>query len=208
MGRGSSLWRSPLVSSGGIAAQALRPHGAPSSPCSFLPGPRARAGAHSLWLPTAFHGGRSVCLSFHVGSGDDPSVVVASTVSVPRLRVVMAGSAVLLLSLGTVTYHQAATWHDTPALATQMLRVSPGNGMSEPTAGDTWLAAGDFERAATHLQRAVEVGPPSSVPFYSFELGLVKHLQGRLGEAAEWYRKATPSTGVVPGAQNNLGCLC
>jgi len=135
------------------------------------------------------------------------SVVVASTVSVPRLRVVMAGSAVLLLSLGTVTYHQAATWHDTLALATQMLRVSPGNGMSESTAGEAWLAAGDFERAATHLQRAVEVGPPSSVPFYSFELGLVKHLQGRLGEAAEWYRKATPSMGVVPGAQNNLGVL-
>ena len=88
-----------------------------------------------------------------------------------------------------------------------MLEVAPDNGMSQSTAGEAKIAAGELEAAAAHVERALRLCEPSRVPDYSFELGLARHLQGRSSEAAELYNKAIALRPSVPGAQNNVGVM-
>jgi len=112
-----------------------------------------------------------------------------------------------IAGLGVMSYRQGTYWHDTLIVAERMLEVAPDNGMSQSTAGEAKMAAGDLEAAAEHLERALQLCEPSRVPDYSFELGLARHLQGRTSEAAGLYRKAIAMRPSVPGAQNNLGVI-
>jgi tetratricopeptide (TPR) repeat protein len=140
-----------------------------------------------------------------------PAVIVSfvvSRVTRPKRLMLAAGGVMLcIVGLGVMSYRQGTYWQDTLTVAQRMLDVAPDNGMSQSTAGEAKMAAGDLEAAAVHLERALQLCEPSRVPDYSFELGLGRHLQGRITEAAELYRKAIALNPFVPGAQNNLGVI-
>ena len=135
------------------------------------------------------------------------SFVVSRVTGPKRLMFVAGGVMLCIAGLGVMSYRQGTYWHDTLTLAERMLEVAPDNGMSQSTAGEAKMAAGDLEGAAVHLERALQLCEPSQVPDYSFELGLARHLQGRITEAAGLYRKAIALNPTAPGAQNNLGVI-
>ena len=140
-----------------------------------------------------------------------PAVIISflvSHVTEPKRIMFVAGVVMLgIAGLGVMSHRQGTYWHDTLTLAERMLEVAPDNGMSQSTAGEVKMAAGDLEAAAVHLERALQLCEPSRVADYSFELGLGRHLQGRITEAAGLYRKAIALNPAVPGAQNNLGVI-
>jgi len=140
-----------------------------------------------------------------------PSLIVAFVMSRaaemkwPRLAVGVLP--LLIIGLGAMSYTQAGYWHDTLTVARRMLEVAPDNEMSQSTAGEAQTAAGELDEAADHLERSLRLSEPSEIPNYIFELGLVRHLQGRISEAAELYKRAISRRPSVAGAQNNLGVI-
>jgi protein O-mannosyl-transferase len=135
------------------------------------------------------------------------SFVVSRVLGPKRVMFVAGGVMLCIAGLGVMSYRQGTYWHDTLAVAERMLEVAPNNGMSQSTAGEAKMAAGELDAAAGHLERALQLCEPSRVADYSFELGLGRHLQGRISEAAGLYRKAIALNPFVPGAQNNLGVI-
>jgi tetratricopeptide (TPR) repeat protein len=111
-----------------------------------------------------------------------PGAGVALALAKPALgRVVVAGAAVWILSLATLTWSQVQVWRDTDTLFAYTLEVAPDCAWCHHQYGGSLGNRGQLEPAITHFERAVAILPERVV--YHHHLGLALLKAGRPGEA-------------------------
>lgn len=108
--------------------------------------------------------------------------------AVVRRAAVVGGCAVGVVALATVTRRHLAAWADSVSLWEANLSVDPRCAHSHCMLGEALAERGEFERAAEHLRRAVELRPGFS--FARANLGTLLLLESRFAEAAGEFERA------------------
>jgi tetratricopeptide (TPR) repeat protein len=105
------------------------------------------------------------------------------------LRLLVAGlSVAVLLTLGVATHFQARSWHDSRSLFEHALSVTKRNHVAHINLGVALNNDGEYERAASHLTRALQLVPVSATA--AGVLADVRLAQGRGEESLRLYRRA------------------
>ncbi len=105
-----------------------------------------------------------------------------------RQMAVVAGCAVGAIAFATAARRHLATWADSVSLWEANLAVDPQCAHSECMLGEALAERGEFERAAEHLRRALELRPGFS--FARANLGTLLLLESRFAEAAGEFERA------------------
>src|SRR5262249_5175101 len=92
----------------------------------------------------------------------------------------LAISSLLLLTLGTLTWRQTATYHDPDALWRDTLAHNPDSWMAHDNLGTRLSNAGRFEEANSHYRKALELRPTDHMAYNNLGLNAA-----RQGQAAE-----------------------
>jgi Flp pilus assembly protein TadD len=87
---------------------------------------------------------------------------------------------------------------------TEALRLQPRDALAHEAIADSFVAVGELDRAAEHLERAVRLGSDLRVPF---KLARLRAAAGRLEEAEHWLRVVTASAPDHPAARAELGIV-
>jgi protein O-mannosyl-transferase len=129
----------------------------------------------------------------------------SSTIATPRWRLVLSGGlcAILLVSLGFLTWRQTAEYHNLFALYTATLQKNPSCWMAHYNLGIVLSEQGETDQAIDHYGRAVALRPDYAEAHYNLGRLLVE--QGQLDDAIAHYERATAINPADAEAQNNLG---
>lgn len=104
-------------------------------------------------------------------------------------RIAEAAVAVGVLgALAARTWNQEPVWRDSIALFRHAVRVSDRNDVAEDFLSSALFAAGRYDEAATHAERAVALNPRNDRARES--LGAIREHQGRWADAIASYRAA------------------
>ncbi len=116
-------------------------------------------------------------------------------------RAVTAG--LVILTLSSVAWSQAATWHDSVTLFAHAARVTERNYLAHTLLGTALQERGDTEGAKAHLRQALAFAP-DYVDAWG-DLGNLLRGEGKLEEAAACYRRIIELSPGDGRAYNNLG---
>jgi tetratricopeptide (TPR) repeat protein len=112
-------------------------------------------------------------------------------------------AAVVVASLGILTWKQVQVWYDSEALWTQAVRTAPDSSIAHYSLGVILSSRGKLQEAIEHYRRAVQINPVYVDAYNNLGSALVR--QGKLEEGIGRYRQALR---IAPGyrqAHNNLG---
>jgi tetratricopeptide (TPR) repeat protein len=119
----------------------------------------------------------------------------------------------VVLALGALTWQQVAVWRDSETLWSHAVRLDPDNSVAANNLGAALLAQGRSAEAERQFRRTIhEVdvagrAPSNDVAARYFTLALSLQREGKLEEAAGYYRKALDVDPKFVDAWNNLGVL-
>jgi protein O-mannosyl-transferase len=122
-----------------------------------------------------------------------------------RVRYPLA-AAVLVLTLGVLslrTVLRNQDWHDDCALFLSAIRAGTGSAKSYLNAGVCFQEAGDFDLAAAHFRRALEIYPQYRDA--AFGIGYTYERKGNDALALKWYRRTMDMPGGYAKASLNTG---
>ena len=123
-----------------------------------------------------------------------------------RNRVVVSGLPALLLStLLTLTWRQAATYCDAQTLYEVTLQRNPESWMAHNNLGIILSQQGDLAGAMTHYDEAIAIEPHNSESYTN--LGNAYMMQGRVAEALPQFEKTLSLAPRAVQAKNNLAWL-
>jgi protein O-mannosyl-transferase len=111
--------------------------------------------------------------------------------------------ALLLTTLGVLTWKQCGMYANEETLWQTTLRLNPGSWVAEADLGTAAFKNGQLDEAIAHLQKALEINPKFAGIHY--DLGLCFFQLGRLDEAIAQYRKEIEIQPDHAMAHNNLG---
>jgi tetratricopeptide (TPR) repeat protein len=111
----------------------------------------------------------------------------------PSLKMILA--AIPLLALAIVTSIQIQLWRDSTTLFQHTLAVTPPNMIIEHNFGLVLGRSGNYEEAATHFEKALQVRSD----FYDalINMGITRSQQRRLSEAVPYFQRAAS---IQPGS--------
>ena len=140
-----------------------------------------------------------------LGSDTDDLQRLRDNLAVWRGKVVLSVSlcAVLLVSLGFLTWRQTADYHDLFTLYTATLQKNPGCWMAHYNLGIALSQQGQTDQAIDHYRQAVTLRPDYAEAHYNLGRLLVE--QGQLDDAINHYERASAINPADAEAQNNLG---
>jgi tetratricopeptide (TPR) repeat protein len=121
--------------------------------------------------------------------------------SIPGIKfIVPMMAAIVLLTLGCLTFRQAGIYHDKMSLWSDTADKNPDSFLAHAQLYKMLFDQGNIAEAKPHLERALQLGPyllKISSHVYAalyYQMGLVLEKQNRLSDAAEQYRKALDTT--------------
>ncbi|TMB73939.1 MAG: tetratricopeptide repeat protein [Deltaproteobacteria bacterium] len=116
-------------------------------------------------------------------------------------------AAVIIMTLGILTWKQVKVWHDTDLLWNHILAITDKStfksGNVHHLVARSMVDRGDWDRAVEHFRKSIEI-EPNLAPFYS-DLGNALARQGRWDEAVENFQKALALNPNLSVAHFNLG---
>ena len=162
-------------------------------------GPLALAGAGIVTFVGRF------CELRKLSRADTDALQFSGNIAVLRSKsfLLAATSAVLLLSLGFLTWRQTAVYHNLVTVYTATLTKNPGCWMAHYNLGIALNDQGDADGAIAHYREAVELWPGYAEAHYN--LGRLLVQKGRPDEAIAHYEKALEINPADAEAHNNLG---
>lgn len=101
-------------------------------------------------------------------------------------------SAILLLTLGVMSYRQLGYWQNNATLWTHALEVTNGNFLAENNLGKTLLSEGRVEEGVSHFFKAAAIYPDD--PVSNLNIGIYEQKQGNCAAAIERYKKTVSIT--------------
>jgi tetratricopeptide (TPR) repeat protein len=102
-----------------------------------------------------------------------------------------------------LSWRQTTHWHDTEALWTYTLKISPDNDVAHAGLAGIQLVRGDFEDASSHYRRALELRDGNSAAHYGLALALAR--QRKFDEAIGHWEKSLEIQPDNTSARNYLG---
>jgi protein O-mannosyl-transferase len=122
-----------------------------------------------------------------------------------RLLVIVSGlSAVLLVSLGVLTWRETEVWRDSERLWRHAIAVRPSSGAYN-NLGTALLSQGRLGEASEQFHRALAISPTYEDAYYNLGLVLVK--RGDLEAAIQSFRQALNIDPADARAHNNLAIV-
>jgi tetratricopeptide (TPR) repeat protein len=116
-------------------------------------------------------------------------------------------AAVIIMTLGILTWKQVKVWHDTDLLWNNILAITDKStfksGNVHHLVARSMVGQRDWSRAVEHFRKAIEI-EPNYAPFYS-DLGNALARQGRWDQAVENFQKALALNPNLSVAHFNLG---
>ena len=116
-------------------------------------------------------------------------------------------AAVIIMTLGILTWRQVKVWHDTDLLWNHILAITDRSnfksGNVHHLVGRSMVDQRDWSRAVEHFRKAIEI-EPNYAPFYS-DLGNALARRGRWEQAVENFQKALALNPNLSVAHFNLG---
>ena len=144
------------------------------------------------------------CMGLALLAGGACALALGSAALAPRLRRLVAATAVVvLLGLGALSWQQAAIWHDSVVLWTHATGVDPACAKCQNRLGASLHAAGLSAAGIAPMQRAVVLRP--DVGDYRADLGLVLVWLGRPAEALPQLERAVEAFPDNVDLQSRLG---
>ncbi len=116
-------------------------------------------------------------------------------------RAAVVTSLAALLAFGSVARQQLHHWHDSIALFTRGVEISPESGVTHHNLAVALLVAQRVQPAQQHFELAIEVEPQN--PRYLNNLGRLHQLAGRPLEAVPYHERA-----IAVGPRNAIGKNC
>ncbi len=113
-------------------------------------------------------------------------------------RAAVVTSLAALLAFGSVARQQLHHWHDSIALFTRGVEISPESGVTHHNLAVALLVAQRVQPAQQHFELAIEVEPQN--PRYLNNLGRLHQLAGRPLEAVPYHERA-----IAVGPRNAIG---
>lgn len=113
--------------------------------------------------------------------------------------------AVVLGTLGTLTWRQTHPYRDLETLWRDTLQKNPETWMAHHNLGNVLLERGALDEAIDHFRHALRINPTYVTSRYN--LGLAYELKGQLDEALLHYRRAVQDDPNYAIAQNRLGIV-
>ena len=114
-----------------------------------------------------------------------------------------AGTLVLILALGTLTWKQACVYHDIESLWRDTLAKNPSCWMAHNNLGEALIRLGRLPEAMRHEEEALRIKPDDAVAHYNMGLALFR--LGKVQEAIGHYEQALRKKPNFAEAHNNLG---
>jgi protein O-mannosyl-transferase len=114
-----------------------------------------------------------------------------------------AVSAMLLITLGFLTWRQTHVWHDSERIWKQAVKVDPQSSLARMYWGLELVRQRKFDQGIEQLRLAVRLDPSSYDTHNTLGYALIA--QGRADEAVQELQNAISIDPRRPGAQNNLG---
>jgi tetratricopeptide (TPR) repeat protein len=119
-------------------------------------------------------------------------------------RIVLAPvTIVIVVALMLLSWRQTTHWHDTEALWTYTLKISPNNDVAHAGLAGIQLVRGDLENASSHYRRALELRDGNSAAHYGLALALAR--QRKVDEAIGHWEKSLEIQPDNTAARNYLG---
>lgn len=127
-----------------------------------------------------------------------------NTIAGSRWRLILTGAlcAILLVSLGSLTWRQTTDYHDLFTLYGATLRKNPDCWMAQYNLGIVFSEQGEPDQAIEHYRQAVALRPNYAEAHYNLARLLVN--VGQVNDAVAHYEKAVAINPADAEAQNNL----
>jgi protein O-mannosyl-transferase len=122
--------------------------------------------------------------------------------SAVRLGIV-GTTAVVLLTLATLTWRQCGVWYGTATLWTHAVAISPDSSTAQNGYGWVLLDQKRYDEALVHLRRSLEIEPGNEKAHHN--IWTVLEAQGRTEERIQAYRDAIRVLPTPAEAHYNLG---
>ncbi|HWX23233.1 MAG TPA: tetratricopeptide repeat protein [Candidatus Binatia bacterium] len=129
--------------------------------------------------------------------------IVPARLKTPWLQPVVCG--LLLLGLGTLTWHQACSYKDVETLWRDTVAKNPDSWMARYNLSKDLLHRGHFDEALEEYRRALETGPNQVDSLVS--VGNALFAKGRYNEAMDFYQRALQVNPDNPEAHINLAVI-
>jgi Flp pilus assembly protein TadD len=121
-----------------------------------------------------------------------------------RIGGVISGSAgaIILVTLGSLTWHQTTIWRDSETLWTRAVALYPDSGVARNYLGVTLLSKGEDQEAAHHFRWALRA---TDIPVSVYNnLGVVLASQGKIAKASALFAYALKLNPEDSQAELNL----
>jgi tetratricopeptide (TPR) repeat protein len=118
-------------------------------------------------------------------------------------EIAKAAAVLLVVVLGTLSWHQSRIYKDAETLWHDTLDKNPDAWLAHNNLGTLFQAQGRLEEAASHYRQALRVRPDFAESLNN--LGIILSTQGKLDEAIDFYLKAIKSRPDLAAAHQNLG---
>jgi protein O-mannosyl-transferase len=122
-----------------------------------------------------------------------------------KLRTVISGIAVLLISMSICSWRQVRCWKDSVSLFEHALRVDENNYMAHGSLGFALADSGRVDEAIPHYEKALRINPNYATGHVN--LGLALAGKGETREAIANYREAVRLKPSAVEALNNLAWI-
>lgn len=133
--------------------------------------------------------------------------ILAAAALLPLRRIAWNASigiaCAIVITLGALTWNQAAVWHDSMSLWTRVLDVEPDSPIAHNNMGNLVFKQNRFDDAVRHYRRAIILLP--DYPEAHNNLGVALSRQGKLPEAIAEYQRALASLPTYDEAYDNWG---
>jgi tetratricopeptide (TPR) repeat protein len=120
-----------------------------------------------------------------------------------RAIIITPVAVVIIIGLVFLSWRQTTHWHDTEALWSYTLKISPDNDVAHAGLAGIQLVRGDLENASNHYRRAIELRQGNSAGHYGLALALAR--QRKFDEAIGHWEKSLEIQPDNTSARNYLG---
>ncbi|HEY2103489.1 MAG TPA: tetratricopeptide repeat protein, partial [Chthoniobacterales bacterium] len=120
-----------------------------------------------------------------------------------RAIIITPVAVVIIIGLVFLSWRQTTHWHDTEALWSYTLKISPDNDVAHAGLAGIQLVRGDLENASKHYRRAIELRQGNSAGHYGLALALAR--QRKFDEAIGHWEKSLEIQPDNTSARNYLG---
>ena len=131
------------------------------------------------------------------------AIGIAGSVFALRSKIAPAVFGVALIALSTLTRNQTAKWRDSETLWTHALAVNETSIFAHVGLANVANEVGDYDRAARHFTRAIEINPKYDEGFNNLGNALLR--LGRVDEAVRHFERALSLNPRFAEAHKGLG---